>query len=199
MEAVTTRLPYTWVLWYHDPANKNWTLADYVRIADIKTVQEFWSVVDSISEEAWKTGMFFFMKDGHLPLWDKPEANAGPDPDYGGTWTQQVPTDRLYEVFIDCMVHVIADDFLVNRKEVLTGISNSPKIGFHIVKIWNTTRTVKSPDYINPNMKLPTKEGISYTSHGQRSDDKGPRQARGGYRGGGGGRGGGGFRGGSYR
>jgi len=50
-----------WVLWYHDPANADYSLESYIRILTVATADDLWSIVEAISPEAWNSGMFFFM------------------------------------------------------------------------------------------------------------------------------------------
>ena len=79
----TTPLSQTWVLWYHDPNNADYSLESYIKILTFNTATEFWSVVEAISSEAWNSGMFFLMRDGIRPLWDAPEN------DKGGAWSKR--------------------------------------------------------------------------------------------------------------
>lgn len=95
----TTRFTYSWMLWYHDPENKDYSLESYVRVADISTPQQFWAVVDCIPKEAWESGMFFFMRRGFRPLWDSPENEAG------GSWSKKVESTDVYSTFVDLMVN----------------------------------------------------------------------------------------------
>jgi len=81
MDSDSTALPSTWVLWYHDPNSMDYSLESYIKIMDICTVADFWRIVDTISLEAWNSGMFFLMKTGYRPLWDAPEN------DKGGAWS----------------------------------------------------------------------------------------------------------------
>ena len=159
-EIDTTRLQYSWMLWYHDPENRDYSLESYEKIADMSTPQQFWSVIDSISKEAWESGMFFFMRRGFKPLWDVPENEAG------GAWSKKIEASEAYTVFIDLMVHCILNDLLSLRKETLVGITISPKGPFSIIKVWNTTTTVSDNGYINPkidNFKIG--DDVTYTAH----------------------------------
>jgi hypothetical protein len=156
----TIKLQYSWILWYHDPDSKNYSLESYVKIADISTPQQFWSVVDSISKEAWESGMFFFMRRGFKPLWDAPENEAG------GAWSKKIEASTVHETVIDMMVHCITNELLINRKETLVGITVSPKGPFSIVKIWNTTTTVSEVSYFNPSMShFKIGDDVTYTAH----------------------------------
>ena len=51
-----------WTLWYHDPANNDYSLQSYIRIFEVKDVSDFWTIVDGIPKEMWESGMFFFMR-----------------------------------------------------------------------------------------------------------------------------------------
>ena len=114
------KFQYSWILWYHDPENRDYSLESYIKIADINTPQQFWTIVDSISKEAWESGMFFFMRRGFKPLWDAPENEAG------GAWSKKIESSTAYTTFIDLMVHCIANEFLIHRKETWFGLANSP-------------------------------------------------------------------------
>ena len=159
----TTKLQYSWILWYHDPDNKDYSFESYVKIADMSTPQQFWTIVDSISKEAWESGMFFFMRRGFKPLWDVPENEAG------GAWSKKIDAANVYTTFIDLMVNCICNEFLVHRKETLVGITLSPKGQASIIKIWNTTTTVSDASYINPNMHgFKIGDDVTYTAHKSR-------------------------------
>jgi hypothetical protein len=61
-----------WTLWYHDPANNDYSLQSYIRVFEVKDVSDFWTIVDGIPKEMWESGMFFFMRGDIPPLWDAP-------------------------------------------------------------------------------------------------------------------------------
>jgi hypothetical protein len=151
------------MLWYHDPENKDYSLESYVRIADVSTPQQFWTLVDSISREAWESGMFFFMRRGFRPLWDAPENESG------GSWSKKIESKDVHDVFIDMMVHCATGDLLTTRKETLVGITVSPKGPFSIIKIWNTATAVSDRKTICQtisNFKIT--EDVTYTAHKSR-------------------------------
>lgn len=157
----TTKLQYSWVLWYHDPENKDYSMDSYIKIADgITTPQIFWTVIDSIPKEAYESGMFFFMRHGFKPLWDSPENEAG------GAWSKKIPVSQMHNILIELMVYAITNELLTNRKETLAGITVSPKGPFSIVKIWNTTTTVSTNNYVNTEMPyFKSIDDIAYTAH----------------------------------
>jgi len=159
----TTKLTYYWVLWYHDPENKDYSVDSYVKIADISTPQQFWTVVDGIPKEAWESGMFFFMRGGYKPLWDSKENEAG------GAWSKKIEASEAHDVFVDLMVHCVVGELLKDRKETLVGITISPKGPFSIIKIWNTTTTVSSNTYLNDKIhKFQIGDDVTYTAHKSR-------------------------------
>ena len=155
-----TKFQYTWVLWYHDPDNRDYSLTSYIIIADITTTEQFWSIVDNIPKEAWECGMFFFMKKGFPPLWECEENKNG------GAWSKKIDAVQAHTSFVDLMVHCITNELLIDRKETLAGISISPKGQFHIIKLWNTTTTVSDKKYLNSNLTyFKVSDDVTYTAH----------------------------------
>ena len=155
-------MSFDWVLWYHDPNNSDYSLESYIKIADIKNVADFWNVFEAISQEAWTSGMFFFMRNGYRPLWDAPEN------DKGGAWSKKVDAMDTYNVFLDCMVHCLAGKFLSANNDCIAGVTLSPKGQFHIVKIWNTTTTVSDRKLFSPSLKMKLADDIAYKAHNLR-------------------------------
>lgn len=159
----TIKLQYSWILWYHDPESKDYSIESYLKVVDISTTQQFWSIIDSISREAWESGMFFFMRRGFKPLWDAPENEAG------GAWSKKIEASKCYDIWVDAMINCIIDEILLNHKETLVGITISPKGPFSIIKIWNTTTLFSSIDNLNQDMKhLKIGSDVTYTAHKSR-------------------------------
>ncbi len=160
----TKKFKFIWDLWYHDPENKkDYSEASYIKIADIRNSQQFWSVIDMISKEAWESGMFFFMRRGYRPLWDAQENEAG------GAWSKKLNTIEAYTVFIDLMVHAVVGELLKEREDTLVGLSISPKGPSSIIKIWNNTTTVSKNHYLNNKIaKFEIGEDVTYTAHKSR-------------------------------
>jgi len=158
----STTLPQTWVLWYHDPNNSDYSLSSYIKIVSITNVSEFWSIVEGISPKAWSSGMFFFMREGYRPLWDAPEN------DKGGAWSKKVDASETHNVFVDCMVHCMASAMLTRNNECVAGVTLSPKGQFHIIKIWNTTTAVSDWRLFRPSLKMKISNDIAYKAHNMR-------------------------------
>ena len=159
----TTKFQYSWILWYHDPENRDYSLESYVKIADMNTPQQFWTIVDSISKEAWESGMFFFLRRGFRPMWEVPENEAG------GAWSKKIDSSTAHATFIDLMVHCVTDELLVTRKETIVGVTMSPKGPASIVKIWNTTTSVSDRNTLQANMQgFKIGDDVTYTPHKSR-------------------------------
>lgn len=152
----------TWVLWYHDPNDANYAESSYIKILDITEVAEFWSVIEAISAEAWNSGMFFFMRKGIRPLWDAPENEKG------GAWSKKVDASETHNVYVDCMVHCLANKLLKANNECVAGVTLSPKGNFHIIKIWNTAANVSDRRLLSPTLKMKLGDDIAYKAHNLR-------------------------------
>lgn len=152
----------TWVLWYHDPNDSDYSEASYIRILEITNVSDFWSVIEAISQQAWNSGMFFFMKQGIRPLWDAPENEKG------GAWSKKVDASDTHNVFVDCMVHCLANKFLKSQNECIAGVTLSPKGNFHIIKIWNTSAAISDRKLLSPSLKMRLGDDIVYKAHNLR-------------------------------
>jgi hypothetical protein len=155
-------LSQRWTLWYHDPNNNDYSLASYIKVLTFDTPTEFWSVVEAISPEAWNSGMFFLMRDGIRPLWDAPEN------DKGGAWSKKVDANETHQVFVDCMIHCLAETMLKTNNDTIAGVTLSPKGQFHIIKIWNTTTTVSDRKLFSSTLKMKVSDDIVYKAHNLR-------------------------------
>jgi hypothetical protein len=151
-----------WILWYHDPNNSNYSLESYIKVMKVETAEDFWAIVDAISQEAWNSGMFFFMKEGYRPLWDAPEN------DKGGAWSKKVDATETHAVFTDCMIHCLANSMLKSNNDTVVGVTLSPKGNFHIIKVWNTLATVSDRKLFNPTLKMKLGDDIAYKAHNLR-------------------------------
>jgi hypothetical protein len=129
-----------WSVYFHASDDNDWTLESYVRLADVSTVEDFWSLDSKISEYI-PDNMFFMMREGVYPCWDD-SSNM-----YGGYVSFKVSkTDacKAWELFA---THCIGETMMTNKEfwESVTGVSISPKKYFSIVKIW-----LKDGEHVNP-------------------------------------------------
>jgi hypothetical protein len=148
-----------WTLWYHDPDCQDYSLASYSQVGEVGTPAQFWTIVNSIPKDAWENGMFFFMKKGVRPTWDSPENEKG------GAWSKKIEASDTHEVFVDLMVHCVTGKLLQSHKEILQGITVSPKGAFHIVKIWNSNASQNDRKFITPTSRFRVGDDVTYTPH----------------------------------
>jgi hypothetical protein len=159
----TIKLNDIWVLWYHDPELKDYSLKSYIKVAYFTTSQQFWSVIDTIPKEAWECGMFFFMKQDYKPLWESEEHRNG------GAWSKKIDATQSHTTFIDLMVHCITNELLIDNKDSLAGISISPKGQFHIIKVWNISTKISEKKNLNQNLTyFKVTDDVVYTPHHSR-------------------------------
>ena len=95
MTTETTKFEEPWVLWYFDPRKNDWSFSNYKLVAEIRTPQQFWSIIPEIPRKAFECGYFFFMRKGVRPIWEVPEN------EHGGSWSKKIPTCDLYDIAID--------------------------------------------------------------------------------------------------
>lgn len=151
---------YVWVLWYHDPELRDYSLSSYIKLEEVNTPEQFWTITDSIPKECWECGMFFFMRKGYPPLWECAENKNG------GAWSKKIDAAQAQTSFIDLMVHCASNELLTKSQDTLVGISISPKGLFHIIKIWNTTTAVSDKSTLNPGLTYyKVADDVTYTSH----------------------------------
>ena len=164
MEDSLKPLRDTWILWFHDPANQDYSLESYIRIGDIKCPYHLWAIFERISPEMLISGMYFFMREGYRPMWEAPE-NAG-----GGAWSKKISSTDSTHVFVEMVVNCASEELLnADFANTLVGVSISPKGPTSIIKIWNTKSTVSKVSALNKDIALlEGGDGIAYTPHGGR-------------------------------
>jgi hypothetical protein len=129
-----------WIVWYHNPADKTWSLDSYKDILEIHSIEDYLVLKNSWEQclPEVNEGMFFLMrklKTGQVvyPLWEDPN-NAN-----GGVWSFKIDKDVAQEVWFKLCSYTIGETICHNTMESLqvNGISISPKKSFCIIKIWN--------------------------------------------------------------
>lgn len=120
-----------WSLYFHASDDPDWTLPSYVRLADVSTVQDFWTAASCIAPHV-PENMFFLMREGVYPCWDDPQNM------YGGCVSIKVSKGDAVRAWEDVCVHVLGETMLKERSawELVNGVSISPKKYFSIVKVW---------------------------------------------------------------
>lgn len=159
----------TWVIWYHNPSDNNWEMSSYKKLYEFNTLEDFF-----LFQNTWKNNlpklnlsMMFMMKklDNYefiYPMWE--DTNNQP----GGCWSFKVPSVNINDVWLQLCFHIITEN-VGNRQEVndsVNGISFSPKKGFCIVKIWNSTTDIQNTDELNDSINaFMDKSTCIYKSH----------------------------------
>ena len=128
-----------WIVWYHNPSDKNWNIESYKDIVEISSLEDF-----CVLKNSWDSclpkineGMFFLMRKTNngciYPRWeDKHNKN-------GGYWSFKVPKEHSSTAWFELMVYIIGEHGTndPNNTMQINGISVSPKKNFCIFKIWN--------------------------------------------------------------
>ena len=121
----------TWVLWAHLPHVTDWSLTSYIKIMEIKELNDILSLYKSIPDKMIKNCMLFMMRKGINPTWEDP-ANC-----QGGCFSYKV-SKSIAECWRQ-LSYTIVGETTSNRPDLMSdinGITISPKKSFCIVKIW---------------------------------------------------------------
>ena len=145
-------LKSTWVIWYHNPSDNNWETNSYYKLYEINTLEDFF-----MFQNTWKNNlprlnlsMMFMMKklDNYeyiYPMWE--DKNNQP----GGCWSFKVPSTTINNVWLQLCFHILTNNVGLSEEvnNTINGISFSPKKGFCIVKIWNSTIDIQTINSLN--------------------------------------------------
>jgi len=156
-----------WIVWYHNPSDKNWGIESYKDILEISSIEDFWVLKNSWDKCLPKVseGMFFLMrKKGDVciyPQWEDPNNTNG------GYWSFKVTKTDSENVWFELMMFMLGECITNDHIESLNinGISISPKKNFCIVKIWNKDSIHNDNDLLSLGLKFLNMEEVLYTSH----------------------------------
>ncbi len=82
-----------WIVWYHNPSDKDWSIASYKDILEISSIEDFWVLKNSWEKclPSVSEGMFFLMrKKGDVCIYPQWEDKHNRD---GGYWSFKVSKD----------------------------------------------------------------------------------------------------------
>ena len=130
----------SWTLYFHDPEDSSWSPDSYKKIGVLTKFSELWGTMKAISTERFLSGMFFLMKEPFVPLWEH-RSNK-----YGGSYCIKVAENSAHETFQRYAAAATLNIVSRDPKNSIVGVTISPKKGFHILKLWNTS----SSTYNNP-------------------------------------------------
>ena len=145
-------LDSTWVIWYHNPSDNNWETSSYKKLYEFNTLEDFFTF-----QNTWKNNlprlnlsMMFLMKklDNYefiYPMWE--DKNNQP----GGCWSFKVPSTNIEHVWLQLCFYIISNNTCTSEEanSRINGISFSPKKGFCIVKVWNSTTENRDISILN--------------------------------------------------
>ena len=134
------RLNDNWVLWFHEMNSEDWTVESYKKLAEISTIEEFWSVYNHIPSVI--NGMWFLMRKEHndkpiYPLWEDPTVIDG------GAWLFKIHKIQADNVWLDLSLLLIGETICDNPLEIM-GLSISPKKYYVTIRVWNRDKNVVS-------------------------------------------------------
>jgi hypothetical protein len=158
-----------WIVWYHNPSDKNWTPESYKDILEIHSVEDMLVLKNSWEQclPLVSEGMFFMMrklKDGRaiIPLWeDKMNIN-------GGVWSFKLDKEEAQKVWFKLCSFAIGETICKSTKDSLeiTGISISPKKNFCIIKIWNQYKEKNNINLLSSDLsKFLNINEVLYSNH----------------------------------
>ena len=161
---MTTKLPETWVLWYHSLTNNNWSINGYKKIYTIKTVEDFWNVTVRLNITIIQNGMFFLMKENIEPLWENKD-NIN-----GGCWSYKISKKDCYMSLIEIFMAVCGDSLVEDKYiNVINGVSISPKRNYCIVKIWNNDYSINDVELLSKDIYNLNTSLCLYKAHKERN------------------------------
>lgn len=162
-ESTDTFLNDTWILYFHDPDDEEWTGKSY-KIQSTISSGEDWVGINISFSELWAKGMFFLMREHIQPLWEDPNNKKGGcfsykvnKPDASYYWNllgSKLLTDSLTK-----------DELHIDK---VCGISISPKRNYCILRIWISSSEYQSLSLYN--MDIPSYTQIMYKSHQDNND-----------------------------
>lgn len=131
-------------LWFHSFDSSDWTINGYQLIQSIKTIEQFWVTINNLN---LTTGIFFFIKDGYLPVWENTNSIF---------YTTKIDINNGTDLFIYIAGLLFTENL---ENDNVYGVSVSPKIKFSIIRLWSTTQieSIKSSKLFNfDNFKIST-------------------------------------------
>jgi hypothetical protein len=126
----------TWVFWFHDLVNNQWTLPTYTQLLVFNTVEDFLILHNNIKDI--NSGMFYLMRQGYPPIWDDPLNIKG------GGWTFRVDKKDAYNFWVKLSSYCVGET-ISNTPDHVVGVSISPKMRNVTIRLWtkNVNRSVE--------------------------------------------------------
>jgi len=121
-----------WTLLWHPSEGRDWSEPSYKSFEPMKTWRQFFSVLAALKVENLTDGMFFLMRNGIPPLWEN-HNNV-----YGGAYSFRILKEKAGLAFVRYAIAAMLQDCAKDERNIINGLSISPKKTHNIVKVWNT-------------------------------------------------------------
>ena len=154
----------SWVVWFHNPDDSDWSFESYIELSKIDSIESFWNIYNNIEKVNIENGMFFLMKEGIKPLWEDEKNKKG------GSWSFKILKRNVYDTWLDVCINCVNETILkdINKSKMITGLSISPKKSFCIIKIWNNDKKENDKELLNSNMLNMNLKECLYKAHSNR-------------------------------
>ena len=145
-----TTLNSSWSLWYHQVKGNDWSKDSYIFIHKVNTAEELWGLLDIISINHLKSGMYFLMRENIFPDWTD-ERNID-----GGYWSIKVNDKNMINIWNSWIAYMVSETICntINNSYSIQGISFSPKMNHSIIKLWNSDSRYSKLGLFNKNINL---------------------------------------------
>ena len=123
-----------WTLFWHSSEGRDWSPASFTSFGEMKTWRDFFAIMNHLKVDTLTDGMFFLMRNGIPPLWENCQ-NV-----YGGAYSIRILKARAGPCFVRYAIAAMIGNLAKDSKNIINGLSISPKTTHNIIKIWNTDR-----------------------------------------------------------
>ena len=154
------QLNSTWTLYFHKLYDTNWDISSYIKLYEIKDLEEYTIINNIIKPAHIENGMFFLMRNNIKPLWESDD-NIN-----GGSISFKIYKKFIHQAWNELTDLLIGEKILKNDEEYnnINGLSISPKKQFSIIKIWLKKSSINDTKFLNKMVNFNHNEAI-YKSH----------------------------------
>ena len=134
----------TWSVYFHDPADQDWSCSSYKLLCTLSRVQDY-AALNAIIGPTFGHAMYFVMREHVFPCWDDPYNLQG------GCISLKIPKEHV-QTFWDNLCMAMLGESITHDPvmwDAVHGVSISPKRYFCILKIWFRTQDIQTKDQIN--------------------------------------------------
>jgi len=122
-----------WTLFWHPSEGRDWSFpTSYTSFGEMRTWRDLFSVLIALKKDTLSDGMFFLMRNGIPPLWENCN-NV-----YGGCYSIRILKSKAGTVFERYAVAAMVQEMAKDGRNVINGLSISPKKTHNIIKVWNS-------------------------------------------------------------